>query len=148
MSVLINNQNSQESNHSWRDDLGSDMDKAKALLADTEISGTFIANTTGINRMNISNYRTGKTDVEKAKWEIVAKLARTYEANWIQEQIGDEMTEFVNFIKKFSRAVSKSANYVAKTDDKMADTIELLGNMTTSDIIQLIELYKNYIDED
>lgn len=144
MSVLINNQNSQESNHSWRDDLGNDMDKAKALLADTEISGTFIANTTGINQMNISNYRTGKTDVEKAKWEIVAKLARAYEANWIQEQIGGETTEFVNFIKKFSRAVSKSANYVAKTDDAMADTINLLGNMAISDVIQLIVLYKNY----
>lgn len=135
MSVLINSQNS------WRDDLGSDMDKAKALLADTKISGTFIANTTGINQMNISNYRTGKTDVEKAKWEIIAKLARAYEANWIQEQIGGETTEFANFIRKFSRAISKSA----KTDDKMADTINLLGDMAISDVIQLIVLYKNSI---
>ena len=138
MSILINNQNS------WRDDLGSDIDKAKALLDDTKISGIFIANTTGINPMNISNYRTGKTDIGKAKWEIVTKLARTYEANWIQEQIGDEMTEFVNFIKKFSRAMSKSA----KTDDTMADTIILLGNMAINDVIQLIVLYKNYrLDE-
>ncbi|ANK66936.1 hypothetical protein AYR55_03985 [Loigolactobacillus backii] len=138
MSILLNSQNS------WRDDLGSDMDKAKALLADTEISGALIAKNTGINQMNISNYRTGKTDVKKAKWEIIAKLAHTYEANWIQEQIGGETTEFVNFIRKFSEAVSKSA----KTDDKMADTIELLSNMAISDVIQLIELYKNYIDED
>jgi len=133
MSVLINSQNS------WRDDLGSDMDKAKALLADTEISGAFITNTTGINQASISNYRTGKTDVKKAKWEIITKLARAYEANWIQEQIGGEMIEFVNFIRKFSEAVSN----MAKTDDEMANTIELLGNMAISDIIQLIVLYKN-----
>jgi len=133
MSILINSQNS------WRDNLGSDMDKAKALLADTEISGALISKTTGINQMNISNYRTGKTDVKKAKWEIVVKLARTYEVNWIQEQIGGETAEFVNFIRKFSEAVSN----MAKTDDEMADTIELLGNMAISDIIQLIVLYKN-----
>ena len=147
MSILINSQNNQESNHPWRDDLGSDMDKAKALLADTEISGTFIANTTGINQMSISNYRTGKTDVEKAKWEIVAKLARAYEANWIQEQIGGETTEFVNFIKKFSKAISNMANYTSKTDDAMADTVELLGNMAISDVIQLIVLYKSHAKE-
>ncbi|ANK66610.1 hypothetical protein [Loigolactobacillus backii] len=142
MSILINSQNS------WRDDLGSDMDKAKALLADTEISGTFIANTTGINQMNISNYRTGKTDVKKAKWEIIAKLSRAYEADWIQKQIGNRQTEFAQFIKNFTGKITKYANQVEKEDIAMGDTIDLLNDMTTSDIIQSIELYKNYIDED
>ncbi|ANK59794.1 hypothetical protein [Loigolactobacillus backii] len=134
--------------HPWRDDLGSDMDKAKTILADKSATITFIANTTGINRVSISNYRNGVTDIEKVNWATISKLSRAYEADWIQKQIGNRQTEFAQFIKNFTDKITKYANQVEKEDIAMGDTIDLLNDMTTSDIIQLIELYKNYIDED
>lgn len=134
--------------HPWRDDLGSDMDKAKTILADKSATITFIANTTGINRVSISNYRNGVTDIEKVNWATISKLSRAYEADWIQKQIGNRQTEFAQFIKNFTGKITKYANQVEKEDIAMGDTIDLLNDMTTSDIIQLIELYKNYIDED
>ncbi|ANK60009.1 hypothetical protein [Loigolactobacillus backii] len=134
--------------HPWCDDLGSDMDKAKTILADKSATITFIANTTGINRVSISNYRNGVTDIEKVNWATISKLSRAYEADWIQKQIGNRQTEFAQFIKNFTDKITKYANQVEKEDIAMGDTIDLLNDMTTSDIIQLIELYKNYIDED
>lgn len=136
-----------EFKHPWRDELGTDMDKAKAVLADTTVTITFISNTTGINRVSLSNYRSGATDIEKANWETVTKLARTYEANWINSQIGDQQSEFAQFIKAFSGAMTTAADRAEDDDPAMSDTIDLLSDMAVSDIIQLIELYKNYISE-
>jgi len=135
-------------NHPWRDELGNDMDKAKAILANEAVTITFINNTTGINRMSLTQYRNGSTNLEKAKWETVTKLARAYEADWIQQNIGDQQTEFAQFIKEFTGKLTAAADQVEENDPEMGDTFDLLNDMTTSDIIQLITLYKNYISED
>lgn len=136
-----------EFKHPWRDELGSDMDKAKAILTDKSVTSAFIANTTGINRVSISNYRNGITDVEKVNWATISKLARAYETDWIQKQIGDQQSEFAHFIKAFSGAMTTAADRAEDDDPAMSDTIDLLSDMAVSDIIQLIELYKNYIDD-
>lgn len=133
-----------EYKHSWRDQLGTDMDKAKAILADKSISTTYLANITDISRYGLLNYRSGKTDIEKAAWEIVTKLARAYEAIWITKQIGDRQTEFVLFIKKFTEQLTMIGDQLEDKDSAMADTIEMLKDMTVSEITQLILLFKNY----
>ena len=63
----------------WRDRHGNDLDKAKKLLADKSVTNKQIVDVTGISKLSISNYRTGKTDIEKAKWSIVNKLAQMYD---------------------------------------------------------------------
>lgn len=57
----------------------NDMDKAKAVIADDSIRTVDLETKTGIGRASIINYRSGKTDIERAKWEVVNKLARYYD---------------------------------------------------------------------
>lgn len=137
----------EEYKHSWRDQLGTDMDKAKAILADKSVRAAYLANITDISRFSILNYRSGKTDIEKAAWEIVTKLARAYEAVWITKQIGDRQTEFVLFIKKFTEQLTMIGDQLEDKDSAMADTIEMLKDMTVSEITQLILLFKNYTED-
>ncbi|MFD1466457.1 hypothetical protein ACFQ4L_10330 [Lapidilactobacillus mulanensis] len=138
-----------EFKYSWRDEYGSDMDKAKALLSDDSISGTYISNVADISRQGVSNYRTGKTDIESANWSVVTKLSRAYEADWIQKQIGDNQTDFVLFIQKISSELNTVANnYETKGNEEMTNVFDRLNEMTGSDIIQLIDLYKAYKDDE
>ncbi|KRM92876.1 hypothetical protein FC24_GL000893 [Loigolactobacillus rennini DSM 20253] len=123
------------------------MDKAKAILADKSISTTYLANITDISRYGVLNYRSGKTDIEKAAWTIVTKLARAYEVSWITTQIGDQQTEFVLFIKKLTEQLTIVGDQLENKDPAMADTIDLLKDMTISEITQLIVLFKNYQDD-
>lgn len=57
----------------------NDMDKAKVVIADDSIRTVDLEAKTGIGRASIINYRSGKTDIERAKWEVVNKLARYYD---------------------------------------------------------------------
>lgn len=136
--------NKTEYKHSWHDQLGTDMDKAKAILADKSFSTTYLANITNISRYGVLNYRSGKTDIEKAAWAIVTKLAHAYEVSWITSQIGNQQTAFVLFVKKLTEQLTVVDNQLEDKNPAMADTIGLLKDMTISEITQLILLFKNY----
>ena len=137
-----------EFNYSWRDEYGSDMDKAKALLADESVTGIFISNVAGISRQSVSNYRTGKTSIETANWITVTMMARAYEADYIQKKIGDKQNDFVLFIKKLGKETDKWADSLEnKGDEDMCAVVDRLNEMTSSDILQLIDLYTEYTDD-
>ncbi|MCT4487892.1 hypothetical protein [Levilactobacillus parabrevis] len=57
----------------------NDMEKAQAVIAGDH-KGLKISKVTGVTRVTISNYRTGKSDVAKGSWVVVTKLARFYDA--------------------------------------------------------------------
>ncbi|BAP85543.1 hypothetical protein LOOC260_110040 [Paucilactobacillus hokkaidonensis JCM 18461] len=57
----------------------TEMDKAVKVINDDAIKATDIENKTSIGAVSISNYRTGKTDLNKVKWEIIHKLAGYYD---------------------------------------------------------------------
>lgn len=78
--TLIDTFNNTPINERAYDDIElNDMDKAKVVIADNSIRTVDLETKTGIGRVSIINYRSGKTDIERAKWEVVNKLARYYD---------------------------------------------------------------------
>lgn len=129
--------------HSWRDKYGSEMDKAKMILADKSVSGVLISNLSGVSRQGISNYRTGRTDIDQANWTVINGLARAYETNWIQADLDDDFLEFRDGLKETLTKLSDSL----VERPAMAGVIGQLKDMTISDIMQLIELNKTYVGD-
>ena len=56
----------------------NEMEKAVIVIENKSVTAVEIEKETGISRPAISNYRTGKTDIHKAQWEVIHKLARLY----------------------------------------------------------------------
>ena len=57
----------------------NEMEKATNVINDSSVKAVDIENEIGISKISISNYRTGKTDLGKAKWEVIHKLAQYYD---------------------------------------------------------------------
>ena len=57
----------------------NEMEKAVRVIENQSVTAVEIEKETNIGRVSISNYRNGKTDLGKAKWEIINKLAQYYD---------------------------------------------------------------------
>ena len=57
----------------------NEMEKAVRVIENQSVTSVEIERETGIGRVSISNYRNRKTDLGKAKWEIINKLAQYYD---------------------------------------------------------------------
>lgn len=127
----------------WRDRQGNDLDKARKLLADKNISDTQIVRGTGINKVSINNYRHGKTDIERAKWTVVNSLAQMYDALELAPFIGENGENVI----KFSRILNEffDENKEAYKDDQaFLKMVENLENIICSDPYVMIELMKPF----
>ena len=59
------------------------IEKAQAILNNKNFSDQMIATKINVGRMMIHNYRSGATDLNKAKYEVVKSLADEYDKNEI-----------------------------------------------------------------
>lgn len=59
------------------------IEKARAILNNKNFSDQMIATKINVGRMMIHNYRSGATDLNKAKYEVVKSLADEYDKNEI-----------------------------------------------------------------
>ena len=136
--------------------LGSDLDKARQVIESRDITAARIEVLVGINRQSISNYRVGRTQLEKAGWTTISKLAHVWDIEYSHNNDDVNTTDFVNFLTIFVRTFDKLLDSKKKADDqeessegdhKMASVIELLSQMAISDIPMMIELYKKFKEE-
>jgi len=136
--------------------LGSDLDKARQVIESRDITAARIEALVGINRQSISNYRVGRTQLEKAGWTTISKLAHVWDIEYSHNNDDVNTTDFVNFLTIFVRTFDKLLDSKKKADDqeessegdhKMASVIELLSQMAISDIPMMIELYKKFKEE-
>lgn len=148
----MTNGNNENYKYSWRNEDGNDLEKATKLIKG-ERSILSIFNVTGISRTSLNNYRIGATDINNAKWEIISKLARVYEADYINKVIGSDTTSFLDFMHSFhfwfndvyNEQIDLSKTNDANPDDlSVANAIAKLSEMTNSDIYQLAKLYEVY----
>ena len=137
--------------------LGSDLDKARQVIESRDIKAVRIESLVGLNRQSISNYRVGRTQLEKAGWVTISKLAHVWDIEYSYNNDEVNATDFVNFLTIFVRTFDKlldsqknNADDPEKSsegDRKMVSVIELLSQMAISDIPMMIELYKKFKEE-
>ena len=120
--------------------LGSDLDKARQVIESRDIKAVRIEALVGINRQSISNYRVGRTQLEKAGWTTISKLAHVWDIEYVNENVGKNTEDFVKFMTIFNRTFKE----LKTGDPKMVSVIELLSQMAISDIPMMIELYKKF----
>lgn len=122
----------------------TEMDKAIRILNDSNVTALSIADNTGISRISVSNYRTGKTDIKKAKWEIIHKLAEYYDDLKFNDMIGlnnfQDYTSFSNMLIGFFSGVKQSQN------KEWQAVIDEISNVVNSDPKLVARLFK--IQED
>jgi len=120
--------------------LGSDLDKARQVIESRDIKAVRIESLVGLNRQSISNYRVGRTQLEKAGWVTISKLAHVWDIEYVNENVGKNTEDFVKFMTIFNRTFKE----LKTGDPKMVSVIELLSQMAISDIPMMIELYKKF----
>lgn len=131
----------------WRDRNGSDLDKARRLLDNREVSGDYISKITGINNTSISNYRTGKTDVSRAKWEIVNRLAQMQDMLDLSPYIGENGENVIKFSNVLNEFFSENKE-AYKDDRRFLGMIKVLEDIVATDPQLLVELMKPFFVEE
>lgn len=131
----------------WRDRNGSDLDKARRLLDNREVSGDYISKVTGINNTSISNYRTGKTDVSRAKWEIVNRLAQMQDMLDLSPYIGENGENVIKFSSVLNEFFSENRE-AYKDDKRFLGMIKVLEDIVATDPQLLVELMKPFFVEE
>lgn len=105
----------------WDQVYGGDMDRAKKALAGPQ-TGVELSNITGLGKGILSQYRTGKRDIEQAGWSTVSKLARAWDAKFISEKLGtaEAMQRLIEIDKKLDLlgddAVAAAIREIVMTD--------------------------------
>ena len=130
--------------------LGSDLDKARQVIESRDVTAARIEALVGLNRQSISNYRVGRTQLEKAGWTTISKLAHVWYIEYSYNNNDDvNTTDFVNFLTIFVRTFDKllDSQKDMADDPKMISVIELLSQIAISDMPVMIELYKKFKSE-
>ncbi|MCR1891448.1 helix-turn-helix transcriptional regulator [Ligilactobacillus murinus] len=127
----------------WRDRQGNDLDKARKLLADKNISDTQIVRGTGINKVSINNYRHGKTDIERAKWSIVNRLAQMYDALELAPYIGENGENVIKFSRILNEFFDENKGVYAN-DPAFLKMVENLETIVSSDPYIMVSLMKPF----
>ncbi len=128
---------------SWRDRQGNDLDKARKLLADKNISDAQIVRGTGINKVSINNYRHGKTDIGRAKWTVVNRLAQMYDALELAPFIGENGENVIKFSRILNEFFDENEE-AYKDDPAFLKMIQNLENIICSDPYVMVELMKPF----
>lgn len=128
----------------------TELDKAQALLDDGSNTSTDIANETGINLQSLSNYRTNRTDLNKAKWEIVHKLANYYDDQLFAQSAGIGMNNFIArlalwFQEAYDDQIdSANSDEAIPGDLALADVINEIKNIVSNDKEIAVRLFDTF----
>ena len=132
--------------NSCRDRYGNDLDKARKLLADKNISDAQIVKGTGINKVSINNYRNGKTSIEKAKWTAVNSLAQMYDALELAPYIGENGENVIKFSRILNEFIDENEE-AYKDDPAFLKMIQNLENIICSDPYVMVELMQPFFEK-
>lgn len=128
----------------------TELDKAQVLLEDSSNTSTDIANETGINLQSLSNYRTNRTDLSKAKWEIIHKLANYYDDQLFAHNAGIGMNNFVARLALWFQEAYEDQIDVADSDEAipgdraMADVVNEIKNIVSNDKEIAVRLFDTF----
>ncbi|WP_278554443.1 hypothetical protein [Companilactobacillus farciminis] len=132
------------------------IEKAQAILNNKNFSDQMIATKINVGRMMIHNYRSGATDLNKAKYEVVKSLADEYDKNEIAMIDMAKTGAFKYFAKRMQgwfREAKKDQELIYKSadgyiDDKaLVPVIERIDKEVANNTSLLVDLYHIYYKE-
>ena len=134
--------------NNWRDENGTELERAKKLFSDTKISLKQISNATEIPYETLKHYSSGANPLEGAKWSRVHALANYYDAQFIANAmpIDDVMDiqELIDDIFKFltRHYLGHDVSHPQDSTDLITDeTIKQMKQIITSDPTAICKIY-------
>lgn len=124
----------------WRDKGGSELDKAKTIIADKNTSLKNLSLLTKIPYQSLVNYRAELSKLDRASWERINLLAQSFDIAEIQ----DNMTQ--NDVKELQRKLHSMFNdwrQLYRNDNSSLRIINSIETIITSDPVACFEIFRN-----
>lgn len=124
----------------WRDKGGSELDKAKAIIADKNTSLKNLSLLTKIPYQSLVNYRAELSKLDRASWKRINLLAQSFDIAEIQ----DNMTQ--NDVKELQSKLHSMFNdwrQLYRNDNSSLRIINSIETIITSDPVACFEIFRN-----
>lgn len=125
---------------SWRDKGGSELDKAKTIIADKNTSLKNLSLLTKIPYQSLVNYRAELSKLDRASWKRINLLAQSFDIAEIQ----DNMTQ--NDVKELQSKLHSMFNdwrQLYRNDNSSLRIINSIETIITSDPVACFEIFRN-----
>lgn len=127
----------------WQDERGSALERAKALLKNSENSPKDISKATGIKYQTLLNYKQDLDTLDKASWNTINKLSQLYDIYQIQNNLSyQDMLEVQNEIHQMMDELRSS--HTGTNENILIDQME---QIITSDPNAIYKIYANLKEE-
>lgn len=126
----------------WRDKGGSELDKAKAIIADKNTNLKNLSLLTKIPYQSLVNYRANLSKLDRASWKRISILAQSFDIAEIQ----DNMTQ--NDVKELQSKLHSMFNNWRKqysNDNSSLRIINSIETIITSDPVACFEIFRNMV---
>lgn len=123
----------------WHESFPTDLEKAKEVIK-SKVPSSVITEQTGISKVSLSNYKTGRTDINRANWQTVHKLAEIWDNLRAQSEFNKP--DFLPFLNQLHEYLDKTGNL--DPGDPMYTIVQSISSMVTTDRMMLIILFKIY----
>lgn len=132
----------------WRDENGTELERAKKLFSDTKISLKQISNATEIPYETLKRYSSGANPLEGAKWSRVHALANYYDVQIVANamSMGDvkDIQDLISDMFKFltRHYLGHDVSHPQDSADLVTDeTIKQMKQIVTSDPTAIYKIY-------
>lgn len=126
----------------WRDERGTDLEKAQAVLNDRSTNLTKASKLLDIPLPTLKAYRANPNKLKTAAWERVAKLAHLYDANYIMDNMSAEDTAgFMNYLNDMFKEMA------GKMSEEDTPIIAKMRHIIMTDPLAVVELFNAYRDQ-
>ena len=126
----------------WRDERGTDLEKAQAFVSDRNNKLTKTSEKLGIPVRTLKEYRAHPEKLRTASWERVAILAHLYDANYIMDNMtADDMKGFMNYLDDMFKEIT------GKLDEEDTPVVAKMKHIIMTDPLVVIELFNAYRDQ-
>lgn len=123
----------------WRDERGTDLEKAQAFVNDRNNKLTKVSEKLGIPVRTLKEYRAHPEKLRVASWERVASLAHLYDASYIMEDMTQEdMKGFMNYLNDMFKEIA------GKMSEEDTPIIAKMRHIIMTDPLAVVELFNAY----
>lgn len=130
----------------WQDERGSELNRAKALIADKNNSLKQISKITKIPYQSLCNYRANMSSLDKASWLRINLLSQVYDmfevANNMSQDDVAKLQEMIHGLFSDMRDDYVDSTMPDKDDIRMRTLIDQMEQIITSDPVAIYKIFK------
>lgn len=124
----------------WQDGRGSQLARAKAVIADKNTNLTKLSKKTNIPYQSLVNYRSNISKLDKASWKRINVLSQVYDIleiskNMTQDDIWKMQGEIHDMFNKWRKKY--------KNDVTRLEMAKVMEKIITSDPVAVYEIFKS-----